>query len=80
MNHSKKKLKDVARYYTGKKDKSSITTLQYISTTNMIPDKRGIKEAVELPPSNIVNGFEPQDILIANIRPYFKKIWFKGHL
>jgi type I restriction enzyme S subunit len=80
MNHSKKKLKDVARYYTGKKDKSSITTLQYISTTNMIPDKRGIKEAVELPPSNIVNGFEPQDILIANIRPYFKKIWFSDRV
>ncbi|HEY2422204.1 MAG TPA: restriction endonuclease subunit S [Neobacillus sp.] len=48
----------------------------YISTENMLPDKGGITIASGLPTTKTVSKFEKSDILISNIRPYFKKIWF----
>lgn len=53
----------------------------YISTENMLANRKGVVEASNLPTSNTVNGFKIGYILISNIRPYFKKIWraqFKG--
>lgn len=54
----------------------NITTFNYVSTTNMIQDKGGISDDVSLPTSKTVKSFQPKDILISNIRPYFKKIWY----
>lgn len=48
----------------------------YISTTNMLPGKAGVTSDVDLPASGKAKMYKPRDILIANIRPYFKKIWF----
>lgn len=48
----------------------------YISTTNMLPGKAGVTSDVDLPASGKAKIYKPGDILIANIRPYFKKIWF----
>lgn len=48
----------------------------YISTTNMLPGKAGVTSDVDLPASGKAKMYKPGDILIANIRPYFKKIWF----
>ena len=47
----------------------------YISTENMILDKGGVTRCSSTPKSGSVNTYEPGDILISNIRPYFKKIW-----
>ncbi len=47
----------------------------YISTENMLQDKGGVVSANNLPSSTNVTNFEIGDILISNIRPYFKKIW-----
>lgn len=47
----------------------------YISTENMLPDRNGVIKAANLPASKTVNMFTKGDILISNIRPYFKKIW-----
>lgn len=54
---------------------SDISTQNYISTENMIVNKAGIEEASKLPNSKKVNFYRKNDILISNIRPYFKKIW-----
>lgn len=70
-----KKLKDISSYCTDKILKSEITSNEYISTTNMLADMKGIELAASLPPSLKLNRYESKDILIANIRPYFKKIW-----
>lgn len=47
----------------------------YISTENMIPNKGGICLAESIPNSLSASKYEPQDILLSNIRPYFRKIW-----
>ncbi len=47
----------------------------YISTENMLQDKKGITIANSLPNSTTVTKFINGNILISNIRPYFKKIW-----
>ena len=70
-----KKLRDISSYCTDKILKSEITVNEYISTTNMLADMKGVELATFLPPSLKLNKYEPKDILIANIRPYFKKIW-----
>lgn len=48
----------------------------YISTENMIPNKGGICLAESIPNSKSASKYEPQDILLSNIRPYFRKIWY----
>ena len=42
----------------------------------MLPNKRGITEAASLPSSIQTQKFKRGDILVSNIRPYFKKIWY----
>lgn len=66
----------VAQYSNEKVPTDTLTIYNYISTENMIPNKEGITSAISLPPSDKVNKFTVGDILISNIRPYFKKIWF----
>lgn len=41
----------------------------------MLPDKAGIVDAESIPSSGSVCKYQPKDILLSNIRPYFKKIW-----
>ena len=49
---------------------------QYVSTENLIADKGGKVLASNLPDAITIPAFEKNDILISNIRPYFKKIYF----
>ncbi|MBU2848635.1 restriction endonuclease subunit S [Acidithiobacillus ferriphilus] len=52
-----------------------ITTWEYVSTENILPDFGSIRPAVKLPSVSSVTSFKPNDILVSNIRPYLKKIW-----
>ncbi len=47
----------------------------YISTENMLPNKGGIYETITIP-SGTVTVYQVGDILVSNIRPYFRKIWY----
>ena len=49
---------------------------RYISTENMLQNKKGIAVTNEIPNITTVTKFVLNDILISNIRPYLKKIWF----
>ena len=49
---------------------------RYISTENMLQNKKGISVSDEIPNITTVTKFVSNDILISNIRPYLKKIWF----
>lgn len=42
----------------------------------MLPQKGGIREIESIPDCRTSSKYEPSDILISNIRPYFCKIWF----
>ncbi|MBF0436024.1 MAG: restriction endonuclease subunit S [Magnetococcales bacterium] len=48
----------------------------YVSTENILPDYEGLTNASKLPSSGSVTRFTANDILISNIRPYLKKVWF----
>lgn len=69
-------LNDVAKFMTSKIEVSEINESNYVSTENMLSNKGGITIASSLPDTKSVRKYLPQDILINNIRPYFKKIWY----
>ena len=70
------KLSDIAQYVSDKIETSMINKDNYISTENMLPNKGGVTIATNLPNTKKVNSSLKGDILISNIRPYFKKIWY----
>lgn len=47
----------------------------YVSTENMLPNKGGVVPSSITPYDGAII-YHPKDVLISNIRPYFKKIWF----
>ncbi len=55
---------------------SDIESSVYISTENILPDKQGVSSFGTTSPSERVVYFREKDILVSNIRPYFKKMWF----
>ena len=69
-------LKDIAKYSSNKILLNDLNLENYISTENMLPEKKGIEKASSLPKANSVPAFRQGNILVSNIRPYFKKIWF----
>ncbi len=71
-------LKNIASYVNDKIDVNSIKTYEYITTDNMLPNKGGIVDCESLPKANKVTKYSKDDILVSNIRPYFKKIWFSN--
>ena len=70
------KLSEIATYSNKKIEIEKINCKNYISTENMLPNKLGITIAKTLPNQSKVCFVEKNNILISNIRPYFKKIWF----
>lgn len=48
----------------------------YISTENMLPNKEGITRSSGLPTVSQTQAYQAGDVLVSNIRPYFRKIWF----
>lgn len=72
----KYKLKDICFYATGKIDVNVLRCTDYISTENMLPNKEGVTTASSLPKTAQTRAYQKGDVLVSNIRPYFKKIWF----
>ena len=68
-------LKHICQYRTNKVDVNHIDLDMYVSTENMLPNKQGICISKSYPESGYVNEYKQGDILISNIRPYFKKIY-----
>jgi type I restriction enzyme, S subunit len=66
---------DLCSYSTKRISIDELTTDNYISTENMLQDRGGVTIASNLPNATNVTNFEIGNILISNIRPYFKKIW-----
>ncbi|WP_111682813.1 restriction endonuclease subunit S [Winogradskyella tangerina] len=77
----KVKLGAVAPYRTLKIDSVELNAFNFISADNMEVDRGGITSSVYAPKKGRATLFEKDDILVSNIRPYFKKIWqakFRG--
>ena len=69
------KLSDICDFRKGKVEVENLNTKNYISTENMLPNKSGITEATSLPKVSSTQEYKNGDVLVSNIRPYFKKIW-----
>lgn len=69
------KLSDICSFRKGKISVDRLNTNTYISTENMLPNNGGITEASSLPTVPLTQEYRKGDVLVSNIRPYFKKIW-----
>ena len=69
-------LSTICDYVTEKVFFSEVDTSVYISTENILPDKQGIASFGMTSPSDRVTYFRERDVIVSNIRPYFKKMWF----
>lgn len=69
------KLGALCSYVKEKVKTETLDKKNYISTENMLPNKGGITLASSLPSTEYTSKYQAGDILISNIRPYFKKIW-----
>lgn len=70
------KLSDIAQFSTETTNTENLKN--YITTDNILPNKQGITKAEYIPTYGNVIRYVEYDILIANIRPYFKKIWLSN--
>ena len=68
-------LSNICSFVSEKTKVSNLSLNNYISTENMLPNKGGVALSSSLPPTVQTQSFNVGDVLISNIRPYFKKIW-----
>lgn len=71
----KSELSSLCSYVKDKVVVDTLSTKTYISTENMVPNKGGIEIASSLPSVQYTQSYSEGDVLVSNIRPYFKKIW-----
>ena len=71
------KLSSIAYYVTDKISSNDISLSEYVTTDCILQNKKGREIATNLPPQPCcLTRYQRSDILIANIRPYLKKVWF----
>ncbi|MBD5370745.1 MAG: restriction endonuclease subunit S [Bacteroides sp.] len=71
----KNTLGDIVQVVKAKISTSELQSDSYISTENILPNFAGVNENYNIPDSQNVTKYKAGDILLANIRPYLKKIW-----
>lgn len=69
------KLSDICICPKGKIEVANLDEATYISTENILPNRGGVVPASGLPTIESTQAFAEGDVLVSNIRPYFKKIW-----
>ena len=69
-------LEDIAEYGKEKILYSNVDSSNFISADNMFPEIGGITSSDYTPTKGNISKYETGNILLSNIRPYFKKMWF----
>ncbi len=69
-------LAEICSYSKDRVPVSELTVDDYYSTENMLPQKAGATTATNLPATSQVIKCHVGDVLVSNIRPYFKKILY----
>ncbi|CAC5910152.1 Type I restriction-modification system,specificity subunit S [Staphylococcus aureus] len=75
MEYKEYELGELIEYRNEKLLIENVSLENYISTENLLPNRSGKQNAEKLPNTKSVKKYYENDILISNIRPYFKKIW-----
>lgn len=70
------KLGAIARYSKDRIETTKLTSENYIGVDNLLQDRNGKTIATYLPKQGSFTAYNQSDILIGNIRPYLKKIWY----
>ncbi len=70
------RLSDICYYSQRRIAVADLSLETYYSTENMLPEKAGAVIASSLPSTAQAVGCIPGDVLVSNIRPYFKKILY----
>ena len=76
MNKKYKLLSAACEYSKVRISADKVSLSNYISTENMVPNRGGVALAESVPDAKTFLAYIPGNILLSNIRPYFKKIWF----
>ena len=69
-------LSELCSFADGRVAVIDLDSSTYISTENMLPNKDGVTGSSKLPTVSQVQAYQMDDVLVSNIRPYFRKIWF----
>ena len=69
-------LGDVSEFSKERVNTQNLSSDNYVATENMLQDYQGIIEASSFPTNTNVIKFNKGDVLLSNIRPYLKKVWF----
>jgi type I restriction enzyme S subunit len=71
------KLSSVVKYSSKRINVDEISVEDFISTDNLLQNKLGKENAIKLPSSKgLMPSYSNENILVGNIRPYLRKIWF----
>ena len=71
------KLSEIAFYVEERVNSDTISLEEYVTTDCILQNKRGRECATNLPPQSCsLVCYKKGDVLVANIRPYLKKIWY----
>lgn len=73
------KLGEVAEYSKERISTQQLTPDNFIGVDNLLPERKGKTESSHIPATGKVTAYGEKDILIGNIRPYLKKIWFANN-
>ncbi len=69
-------LNEVAQYSKDRINAIQVDKTTYIGVDNLLQDRQGKTDSNYVPTEGRLTKYEKNNILIGNIRPYLKKIWF----
>jgi type I restriction enzyme, S subunit len=71
------KLSKAVKYSNKRIDIDDIFVEDFVSTDNLLQNKLGKTNEVKLPTlKGLMSKYNKENILVGNIRPYLRKIWF----
>lgn len=69
-------LSDYAFMGKGRISADKLSFENYVSVENLLKNKAGRRDAETIPSEGNWHAYSTEDVLIGNIRPYLRKIWF----
>ena len=69
-------LEDIATYSKERTPANEVDEYSYVGVDNLLQEKRGKTVSSHVPTDGNLTKYYPGDVLIGNIRPYLRKIWF----
>jgi type I restriction enzyme S subunit len=69
-------LSSLAEYSTSRVDSASLKPTTFVGVDNLLQQLGGRMDATYAPNSERLTEYSPNDVLLGNIRPYLRKLWF----